>query len=586
MIMKKLLTILLCLFILIGCSSKKEDKDNKSDEAIANYVEPDYIVEPHDYELPEYYHYEIGDFKERCSKLAEEAENGVFDAELYDELYNEVLFIDDLANVAFFNYAINVNNEENQAESLYTDALVDQVEDSFSTAANKISKSSVAEEYRKHLNNDLMYEGFASYNEKSQEEFDLLNRENELIQEYNSLSSLSGEYTATIAGKEYTFDFLCSEQANDLYNQYPNEFANAYYQCMKDFSDDCGEIYLELVQIRDRIAKLNGYDNFAEYEDKEEYFRNYDISRLDNFKDAIKEYGANISFYLSKFYLGDTYELTDEKLLNDFGNVLKQVSPKMYEYFEKFASNPNNYSIGSNSDRYSGSFMNNIFTQQAGVFFLTTTGSCMDYFTMAHEFGHFINASRVPVTNPIIFTASYDIFEAQSSGLELLFGQKAQNVFGDKQDLSMACDMSEKYYGILCACIYDDWQRYVYTHTDMSVEELDEKFYEIATDYGYYSSPYDWAYLPHNFDSPMYYLSYGVAYFTSLSIWDQSQTDFEKAVKQWEMVIDTDASSVGYFEMVDKLGLKSIENKNDLKEVIEDTLTYMDDVYAKYYNED
>lgn len=70
----------------------------------------------------------------------------------------------------------------------------------------------------------------------------------------------------------------------------------------------------------------------------------------------------------------------------------------------------------------------------------------------------------------------------------------------------------------------------------MSLDEINNTFKDVMYDYGwkdwegYSAIQYDWMYVPHNFDSPMYHVSYGTSAFAALQIWAKSINNYNKAV--------------------------------------------------------
>ena len=72
--------------------------------------------------------------------------------------------------------------------------------------------------------------------------------------------------------------------------------------------------------------------------------------------------------------------------------------------------------------------------------------------------------------------------------------------------------------------MYDEFQQRVYLTRDLTKEGLLEIFREVNTDYGYESYDgyeYEWANVIHNFQQPLYYISYAVSAIPALELYVQ-----------------------------------------------------------------
>ncbi|MDO4940628.1 MAG: hypothetical protein Q4E33_02930 [Erysipelotrichaceae bacterium] len=567
---RKLLTTILCLFLLIGCTKKSEDINNEEQVQA-------------DYGLREYEHYEIGDYEQRCNDLLEKANNGIFDKQLYQSLYDEALKVDELSAVAYVKYCENVNDEALTKENSYIEEVCEKVMNYLATTAHELTESKVSEEFKAYINNDTSYQAYVDYKEKTQEELDLSKQENDLIQEYNTLSTSLDKYTCVVNGETYTYEFLLSQEADQLFEEDYDAFYQGYIDCVSAYNKDCGEIFIQLLKIRDNIAKLNGYDNYAEYADKEIYCRDYDIKELDNLKALMKEYGGYIDFYIYSFDRNVELDVSKEQLLTNTKDIMYQISEDAGKHFDIFLDEKI-HSIDKSDDRYNGSYMITLSTKKAGYIFINLLGDYSDYFTLAHEFGHLYNSFYGINPNPIVGHGVYDLMEIHSSGSELLFGEKASELFGDEYDYLCSNNILEMLYSITMACIYDDWQRYIYENPDITLEEINQKFEEISLEYNFYQSEYFWIFTTHNFDSPMYYMSYGVSFYTALQIWYEAIQDFDKGAEIWENLVKSNAYEKNYFDTIEDVGLVPFNDEDYGREVIETALVYIDAVYGYYYD--
>ena len=182
--------------------------------------------------------------------------------------------------------------------------------------------------------------------------------------------------------------------------------------------------------------------------------------------------------------------------------------------------------------------------------FLSTDGSCSDYSSAIHEFGHFLNYYAAP-TDLTFGTLDYEVAEMQSIGMEFMATHWYEELFGP--DTAHMLLIEALYNATLCVidgALYDEFLQRVYAEEDLTRERVCEIYTEVFEEYGYV--PYDgyeweWVYVPHNFDSPFYYISYCIANIPVLGLYDELQTSPETAADTYMRLVamNTGAYSVG-----------------------------------------
>lgn len=570
--MKKIILILLCLFMCASCTNEKpQEKEEKETPVVADYV------------WPEYEHVDPSDYYKRCDDLLNEADNGTFDGELFDSLFFEGNVIEDMLNVCEIKYRENINDKYWQDENVYTSGLVANVKDYFATTAHKLTESKVKDDFKKHVGQQ-MFDEFVGYVEKSPEEMELVIREKELIQQYNTITDKLDDYTTTVDGKEYRYaDFTVD---NELINTNPRGFLDGYEDCLRQYSEDLAVVYLEMVNVRNKIAVLNGYDNYADYADEKLYQRDYTAQDLDIFKSVIKEYAQDITTYCDTLYSYGYMEVTPEEFISQVGEVMNNISPLTSKYYKKMLDEKL-YSIDDNDGRYVGSFMMSSAASNIGFVFLTLQGSTWDQTCLAHEIGHYVNANLFKNDNPYVKAGTYDVFEMQSSGLEQLFLQKGESALGDYWISTCLASLCDKLYNIKLACMLNDFERFIYTSDNLTLDKINDKYYELNQEYGGYGMDYEkygWCSIQHLFTDSMYYMSYGTAYYTALQIFAQSVENFDKAVETWTKIENTNAYNTGTLEAAKGAGLAEFTDQDAVYDTLNFIFEYMYNEYNKLYS--
>lgn len=574
---KKIILSLSCLFILFGCS-------NNSNE---------FIIEDRDFSLIKYEHYIPDDFKTKCNEMVDYANDGNFEKvkESYEYLYNDITKVMDYDSVSYINYCEDVNNEELKNENTYAEDLARELKNIFNIACNKITSSVCSKDFEKYIDNDYIYNDYVEYVEKSQELLDLESEAAKLEKDYNKVSDSFSNTPFIYDGEEHTFDELIySDFGNELYNKDPDKYYELYEEKITQFNKDSGEIYLKLIKIRDKIAKLYGYDNYALYADSKLYNRDYSYKDLEFLKKYTKEYGFKILTAYYMFNDNNDLDINADELVNTVLSKVKTFSPVLEQSSNIFLNN-HLYSISSGEGRYNGSFESSLYNHNSGFIFLNCSNNDNDYFTLAHEFGHFTNTIAVKAPNPTVKDGCYDLFEIHSTGLEMLFGLKSEDIFKDNYLLKNVHNLSDKLYTLIDACAFDDWQRAVYENPNMTLDEINQLFTDIYFSYGWqefvdeYGFPdplelkYIWNRVPHNFDNPMYYISYGTSSFAALQIFNEANIDFDKGVKIWEQIATNDSYNKGYLEVLNEAGLTPFTSEESVSNLFISLFDYIADAY-------
>lgn len=327
-----------------------------------------------------------------------------------------------------------------------------------------------------------------------------------------------------------------------------------------------GAIFLELVEVRNELAELHGYDSYADYAYESIYGRDFTPEDAAALCRAIKPYAReyfrdcydtsiHVTFYdrsLTSFSAG---QLTD--FLEEYAPRISTGAAEAQAYMDTHGLHSINYST-------SVSFTTYLPTYNAPFLFISMDGSVYDLQTAFHEFGHYCDAYLNPEPEGLSDYGSYDIFEIHSTGLEALLCSWYDEIYPGHGDEARITGLDSLMYNVITGCIYDEFLQYVYAHPGMSVGEVNDAFRDIAASYGapmdssesrFYWDSYDWMNVNHNFSSPFYYISYAVSTLASLQIWTLAQTDLDAAIALYNDIVAIGAYTVGYGELLQQVGL-------------------------------
>ncbi len=128
-------------------------------------------------------------------------------------------------------------------------------------------------------------------------------------------------------------------------------------------------------------------------------------------------------------------------------------------------------------------------------------------------------------------------------------------------------------------CLYDEFQSTVYQNPDMSLEEINQLYKQLAVQYGYLydddEEVYDWIQVSHNFQNPLYYISYATSALSSLDLWLISLEDRDKAVDIYLDLVEL-SLSLPYRKTIKQVGLRDIFRSKTIPEMAEELEEYLE----------
>lgn len=444
----------------------------------------------------------------------------------YDEM-NTMLNLNDI-----YYYGDN-NNEYYAEEQKYMHNTAEEVRDVMGTMMKTVLDSEYGDAFREKIGEYATRE-FQDYKELTQEQKTLLEREKELVQEYEK--KIMEDVTVTLDGETWDNEKLgeLGESKKDI------KTSVAVLDAMeKEKNKEVVNIYKNLVDIRNQLAVTYGYDNYIVYANEKVYDRDFSEKQIKNLEKYVEEYVASLYQYYA-YYWGDgiansVYEIDawdSEKIVNTIKEQVGKISPELSDVYDYMLRN-NLYDIAESDTKMNMGFTTKLASYQAPYIFDSPYGSYFDIKTMIHEFGHYNNFYQI--TTPSLYGEScLDVAEIHSQGLELLFLPYYNEMFGDISEDMEHCLVVDLLSGIIDGCIYNEFERIIYENPDMSVEQINKKFYEISAKYGKEEEgTYDWIETPHIFQSPFYYISYATSGLSAFDLWQESLTDRESAVEKY-----------------------------------------------------
>lgn len=531
----------------------------------------DYPQRPYEHYSAEVIEQAMADFGQACDGEGQEEEV----ARLYDLIISEFDRLSTMMYMAQIQYDRDVLDQDAVAEQAYTSDLYSEMGNKVLTCLKKGMQSSYRPLLEEKIGREYAY-AVAYYEDSAPEEQALSRQEEELMRQYDQLaaSGISAEYQ----GEQWDYKRLEAE---------PDLDSDVYYDIkealVKEKNRLLGGKFLELVQVRQKIAEAAGYENYAEYANDVLYGRDYtldDVRELcRNVKEKILPLDDEI-WYLevdnASYESLDTLEgSTVDEILDTIGPCLGEIEPELGNIFQYMRDN-HLYDIAEAEDgnRTDASYTVGLPSYGDAYIFINRDNTFRDYQSVTHEFGHF--SAYYYNTVPELFQGfNVDVCEIQSQGLEMLALSHAGDMFGQGADAYVFETVTDMLFAVISASMIQEFEEAVYTEPDMTLEDMNRRFKEIQDSYDSWYYPafddmcYEWVEIPHLFYSPMYYIGYGTSALSALDLWVISRDDWDKGIDTYLGILK-EGMDAPYRETVTEWGMRDVFDADELEGLVQD----------------
>ncbi len=544
---------------------------------------PAYAPQDVDWSDMEYWHYEPDAFYDGVDELAAQADgaNEAAVIRLYEELYEEYTVIDTLDAIAYIRYSADVTDEYWSGETLYCGAILAEMNDALCTACHEVMLGPCRDGFSAYVGPDAA-DVFLSYEPMTEREAELTERELELVNEYYERINDADDATYMYRGETWTFDMIQGFRGRNLAYQDYDSYLEVFYGLQKTVNDAVGPIFTELVSVRTELARLAGYDNYIDYAYELVYGRDYAPEDAQLLCDTVKELAPA---YYEELYYSDLWYSTDipspvmsgQELVSVLGRYTGLIDPALETSWQYF-SDHGLYDLAAGGDRMDGAYTTGLSRYGSGFIFATLDGSCCDFGTLSHEFGHFTNEYLHPAPNVLTSVGQMDLLEIHSQGLEALLTEYYDQIYAQGGDIAAFITLGNMFESILDGCIYDEFQRRIYAEPDMSLDGINRLFAAVCAEYGSYEPlgvDYSWVYVLHNFEAPLYYISYATSALAALQIWALARQDLQAGIDAYMAVLEAGAYEDGYMTVLPSCGMRLFTEPGAVEDICGPLLSHL-----------
>lgn len=497
---------------------------------------------------------------------------------LYRQILSEVDALSTQAALIGIRYDANGADQAAAEESAALSRLSVQLFDECYQALRLLADTPYCDILEKDAGPDVLDE-LRDYQSITDREAALLEEEKRLVQAYDQAMARPAQ--VAVDGRVWTEETLSRDRELD---------DEAYWEIAALLEQErnraAGEIFLRLVQVRTEIAEENGCSSYADYAYRENYGRDYTTEDILAVRRAAKRYWVPLEMQLADAFSQRDLRALDVRTRASGDGILDAVQPYMGridpELGETFAFMRQYHlcDIAPSESKLPVGYTVGLPAYGTAFIFDAPYGDYQDYATLIHEFGHF-NETFHSAGHELWSPFYIDVGEIHSQGLEVLFTAYAGEMFGPEGGRAFYwTTISNMVSSVLEGCMYDEFQTAVYANPDMTLSEVNRLFRDISEEYGYSYGPdeeesYFWVDVTHNFQSPMYYISYATSALSALDLWLLSLEDRERAVDIY-LELAAMGMSMPYRETVESVGLRDIFREKTMRQLadgIRDRLT-------------
>ena len=482
---------------------------------------------------------------------------------------------------------VNIHNSQDVTDATaledleYAEEAITLVRDGMFALLRDILNSpcAAAADHLELTEEDMEY--LREYEEITEEELERQNRETALVNEYWAASIQT--FTTEFDGQTWDDDTAYAAYYYDELSY--EDYVTISRAIAKEKNAVLGEIYMELVEVRNEVAEAYGYETYSDYAYENTYLRDYTPEEIRSFHAGVKE--SIIPIYEAAetlFYAGLSHEAfwvtyDSEMIFDAMEPCLSQMSDELLEaitYMQDHGLYDIDYSEVKSDQGYTTQFPG----YNAPFFYNAPYGNVQDLTTAIHEFGHYNNYYW---QEPVWYTASksIDIAEVHSQGMELLFTHFYPDLFGDGADEIETYVVYSLLSSIVNGALYDELQQYVYATENVTLQQINEEYCRLCREYGLIEADdprtemYGWVDVHHNFSSPCYYISYAVSAAGAFNFWLEGREDFDAAVDSYLEFVALNAD-YDFQESFETLGMENPLTAEYLAELADALYTELD----------
>jgi oligoendopeptidase F len=329
------------------------------------------------------------------------------------------------------------------------------------------------------------------------------------------------------------------------------------------------DLFTSLIRKRDQVARNAGFANFRDYTFTALGRFDYSVEDCEAFHESVSEEVVPLastildkrreSMGLRELHPWDLDVdpnlkpplkpfNTVSELIDRSVHCLNRVKPAYGEYLHSM-KRIGFLDLDSRKGKAPGGFNYPLYESNIPFIFMNATGNLRDIETMMHESGHAIHSFLSKELELIDFKdLPSEVAELASMSMELLSMDYWDSFFSNHDDLNRA--KRSQLEGIIMILPWiasvDKFQHWIYLNPNHSHDKRNRKWIEILDQFetgqvnwlGFERArDCSWQKQLHLFESPFYYIEYGIAQLGAIAIWKHYRHNPEVALEGYEKAL-------------------------------------------------
>ncbi|MCI6357760.1 MAG: M3 family oligoendopeptidase [Erysipelotrichaceae bacterium] len=454
--------------------------------------------------------------------------------------FRQVIKFDDHVETMFTIISIRYSLDTTNETYAHAQDVMDEVAPQLQVYSEKINKIMLNSPYRKELE-----DAFGTYLFK-QLELALKCFDAKIIEDLQKENKLVSKYDKVMAGAKIKFNgqtYNLSQMGKfttDVDRNVRKKATKAVAKFFEKNHEEIGQIYDDLVHVRDNMAKKLGFKNFIELGYARLGRLDYNDKDVANYRKQIQEVFVPIWVKLFKrqmkrikirsprFYdLGLNYLTGNPRPIGDAHflveqarTMYKEMSKETGEFFD-FMTENHLMDLEARPGKQGGGYMTYLAEYKSPFIFSNFNGTSGDVDVLTHEFGHAYQGycSR-NIKVPSYRSPTLEACEIHSMSMEFFAWPWMDKFFGENADKYRYAHLADAMMFLPYGVTVDEFQHFVYEHPNATHTERCAKWREIEKKYtplknykGFdvYEEGNLWLRQSHIFQTPFYYIDYTLA---------------------------------------------------------------------------
>ncbi|MBH25569.1 MAG: peptidase M3 [Myxococcales bacterium] len=409
---------------------------------------------------------------------------------------------------------------------------------------------------------------------------DDLVQENKLTAEYVELLT-----SAKLAYQGETYNLSgISRFAQDSDRQVRHETAELMWSWFEDNGEALDRIFDDLVELRTRMARSLGYDNYIDLGYRRMQRVDYNQQDVERFREQVQTRVVPLAKQIrerqAKTLGVERLMSWDEAIHDSQGNpapegdhdwmlerateMFDAMSGEMGEFFRMMRQR-GLLDLKIREGKASGGFCTSMPDYDVPFIFANFNGTKGDVEVFTHEVGHAFQNWMSRDKELLAYQwPTYEACEIHSMGLEFLTWPHMDKFFNDAERFR-TIHLTESLLFLPYGVAVDHFQHLIYENPDATPAERKQLWLEMEATYlpwrdwgdlSYPASGGRWQRQGHIYNSPFYYIDYTLALSCALQLWDKSERDYEGTLKDY-IALCSRGGEAPFLELVESAGLVS-----------------------------